>query len=77
MMVVGLGNPAGTANLHRFGVWGLRELLVSLARMMMEKVWWLCELGILENEFDQTADIAGIKPTEIWAKEAELPKQAW
>jgi hypothetical protein len=73
MMVVGLGNPAGTANLHRFGVWGLRELLVSLARMMMEKV----EPGILENEFDQTADIAGIKPTEIWAKEAELLKQAW
>ncbi|WP_018132274.1 nickel pincer cofactor-dependent isomerase, group 22 [Effusibacillus pohliae] len=76
MLVVGLGNPAGAANLHRFGVRGLRELIVPMARIVLEKSPVLYGLGILENAFDQTAVIAGIEPADIPDREAELLKQA-
>ncbi|BDG35835.1 hypothetical protein PcaKH15_17410 [Parageobacillus caldoxylosilyticus] len=55
---------------------GLRELLVPLARMVMETCPVLYGLGILENEFDQTSDITGIEPAEILPKEVKLLKQA-
>lgn len=72
MMVVGLGNPAGAANLHRFGVKGLREFIEPMANVVLSNSPIVYGIGIIENAFEQTADIVGIEPGDIPQKEAEL-----
>lgn len=72
MMVVGLGNPAGAENIHRFGVRGLRELLDPMARIVIEKSPILYGMAILENAYEETADIVGVEAADIPDKEPAL-----
>ncbi len=67
MCAVGLGNREGAAMLHRRGVAGLRDNLVPMARMVVERGRVLAGLAILENACEQTADIVGVAAEGIGA----------
>ncbi|MFC4766804.1 DUF2088 domain-containing protein [Effusibacillus consociatus] len=72
MLVVGLGNPAGAANIHRFGIEGMKTLIEPMASMILDKTPVCCGLVIIENAEEATADIVGVLPGEWIDKEAGL-----
>jgi hypothetical protein len=72
MLVVGLGNPAGAANIHRFGVEGMKTLIEPMAKIILEKTPVRLGLAIVENAEESTAYIVGVRPQEWIEKEAEL-----
>lgn len=76
MLVVGLGNPTGAANIHRFGVEGMKTLIEPMARVILEKTPVLFGLAIIENAEESTADIVGVQPGSWVEQEAELLNQS-
>lgn len=72
MIVVGLGNPKGAANIHRFGVRGLREKLLPMAKVALHESSIVYGMAILENAHEQVADIVGLEALEIPAQEPIL-----
>lgn len=76
MMVIGLGKHKQALAIHSYGVYGLRELLPPVARMVIEKAPILFGLALLEDGFENTTEIRAILPAEIEETEAELLKTA-
>lgn len=76
MLVVGLGNPTGAANIHRFGVEGMKTLIEPMARVILDRTPVLFGLAIIENAEETTADIVGVQPDEWIDREADLLKKS-
>lgn len=76
MIVVGLGNPKGAANIHRFGVRGLREEILPMAQVALGESPIVYGMAILENAHEQVADIVGLEPSEIPEQEPRLLQRA-
>jgi len=77
MAVIGMGKQHGAATMHDLGVDGLRTFLAPAARVY-EQCTNLCGgLAIVENAYDETAQIAGLTAAEIGtAREAGLLEEA-
>ena len=71
-LVVGLGGPQGAKQFHNFGSEELPRLLVEIGEVLLDKLPILGGLAILENAYEETAQITGIPTTEIIEGEAEL-----
>lgn len=73
MMLIGLGKHAGAKIYHRaiqdtsFG-----QIVRSVAGRVLESCRVVAGLGIVENGYDETAYIVGVRPREIEAREKEL-----
>ncbi len=73
MMLIGLGKHAGAKIYHRaiqdnsFG-----QIVRSVAGRVLESCRVVAGLGIVENGYDETAYIVGVRPQEIEAREKEL-----
>ncbi len=65
MAAVGLGKRQGAEIVHSRGVYGLREQLVPMARMVVERGKVLAGVAIIEDAHEQTADIAVLPPAAI------------
>ncbi|MCX7860050.1 MAG: nickel-dependent lactate racemase [Chloroflexus sp.] len=65
MCAVGLGKRQGAEIVHRTAVYGLKEQLVPMARIVVERGKVLAGLAILEDARDQTAAIVALPPEEI------------
>lgn len=65
MIAVGLGNRAGAETVHRDGVVGLRNRIVPMAQQVVARGTVLAGLAILEDAYEQTADIVAVPPGEI------------
>ena len=76
MMVIGLGKHKQALAIHSYGVYGLRELLPPVARMVIEKAPILFGLALVEDGLENTTEIRAIPPQEIEETEAELLKKA-
>ena len=76
MMVIGLGKHKQALAIHSYGVYGLRELLPPVARMVIEKASILFGLALVEDGLENTTEIRAIPPQEIEETEAELLKKA-
>jgi hypothetical protein len=77
MMAIGLGKQEGAARYHEaMMTYGYPEVIVSVARQVMQHVNILFGVGIVENGYGQTADI-GICPSDkIEEKEKDLLRLA-
>jgi hypothetical protein len=63
---IGLGKQRGAQTIHSYGTRGLAELMPRAARFMIETTGRIVGgLGILENAYDQTADMGFVEPSEI------------
>jgi hypothetical protein len=77
MMLIGLGKHTGAKVYHRaikdhsFG-----QIVRSVAREVLSKCRIVAGLAIIENGYDETANIAAVAPSEFEEREKELLVQA-
>lgn len=72
MCVIGLGKHKQALEIHRYGVYGLRELIPPTARQVLKHGNIILGIGVVENAYDETAVIRALKPGEIEKEEIKL-----
>ncbi|TVQ38140.1 MAG: DUF362 domain-containing protein [Spirochaetaceae bacterium] len=72
MLIIGLGKHDQADAMHRFGVRGLKELLVPAARRIIETGKIRAGIALVENAYDQTMIIRALGPESIEAEEMKL-----
>lgn len=73
MMLIGLGKRQGAEVYHRVIVnYPFDQIVRSVAREVIDGCHILAGLAILENAYEETAEIVGVLPNEIEAREPEL-----
>lgn len=70
MLVVGLGGPAGAEQFHRLGQAELPRLLVELGELLLARLPVPGGLAILENAYEETAEIRAVPREGFVAAEA-------
>ena len=68
MEVIGLGNQRGASLMHNLGIPAFQKYLSPAARIYEKNSNVSGGLAILENAYDETAEIAGLSPSEIGAE---------
>jgi hypothetical protein len=72
MLAVGVGKREGAAAMHTGQCASLRGDVPAAAALMMARLRVVGGIAILENGYHETADIVGLRPNEIMAREKEL-----
>lgn len=72
MCVIGLGKHKQAIEIHRHGVYGLKELIPLTARQVLKEGNIIMGIGIVENAYDQTAIIKAVKPSEMEQEELKM-----
>jgi len=72
MLAIGVGKREGAAAMHSRLCPGLREDVPEAARLLLARLPVVAGLAILENGYNDTADIVGLSPNQIPAPEKEL-----
>lgn len=72
MCVIGLGKHKQALEIHRYGVYGLRELIPQTARQVLKHGNIIMGIGVVENAYDETVVIRAMKPSEIETEEIKL-----
>ena len=73
MMLIGLGKHKGAALYHQAIVhYSFDRIIRSVGQQVIEKCGVLLGLGIVENQYDQTALLKGVAPEEFVEREKEL-----
>lgn len=70
-LVVGLGGPQGAKQFHNFGSEELPRLLVEIGEVLLEKLPVLGGLAIIENAYEETAQILAIPRKQMIDQEIE------
>lgn len=77
MAVIGLGKQRGAAAMHAWGAEGFQRFLAPAARIYETKTNLIGSLAVLENAYDETAEIVGLAAAEIGGpKEVKLQERA-
>ncbi len=69
MCAIGLGKQKGAATIHRFGADGLRRIVPAVARKLVENVNIVGGIGLIENQYGQTAEIHAVPAAGIAAQQ--------
>jgi len=72
MIVIGLGKHAQAFAIHRYNLYGLKELILPTARQILRHGNIIMGLGLVENACDETAVIRALQPEEIEDEEKKL-----
>jgi len=72
MMVVGMGKIKSAETFHRAPASARKDMLVEMGGRILESGKVLAGVAILEDGFDETAEIHAIRPEEIPRKEPQL-----
>lgn len=72
MCVIGLGKHRQALEMHRYGVYGLRDLIPIAARQILSQSKIRLGIGIVENAYDETAVIKAVRPEQMAAEEERL-----
>ncbi|MDP2858039.1 MAG: lactate racemase domain-containing protein [Bacillota bacterium] len=75
-MTVGLGKVRGATYVHMLGSLGMVEAIPSMAEVFLASRKVTAGVAILENAFDETAEIIGLHPSKILATEPSLLERA-
>ena len=65
MMVVGMGKIRSAQTFHSAGAAAMKDMLLEMGQFVLDSGRILAGLGILEDGFDQTAELHAIRPSEI------------
>jgi len=77
MCVIGLGKQHGAAIMHEGGVPAFQQYLAPAARVYAENTNFVGAVGIVENAYDETAEIVGLTAAEVGLEpEAKLQQKA-
>lgn len=72
MSAIGLGKHRQALLLHSYGIHGIRDLMLEVAKVTLAKANILCGIAIVENAMEETAVIEAIPTERIPEREAEL-----
>lgn len=72
MCVIGLGKHKQALEIHRYGVYGLRELIPKAAKQIISQSKIVLGIGLVENAYDETAVIKAIIPEVMEQEEVKL-----
>jgi hypothetical protein len=72
MSVIGLGKDRQAAEMHRYAVHGLRDLVPEAAKRVFATGKIILGVGIVENAYDETAIIEAIPAVNVATREPEL-----
>jgi hypothetical protein len=72
MSVIGLGKEKGAVAIHKYGVYGLRDLLPAAARKIFSTGKILGGIALMENAFDKTMMVRSLLSNEILDMEPGL-----
>ena len=72
MCVIGLGKHKQALAIHRFGVYGLRELITPTAQQVLKTGKIILGIGLVENAYDETMIIRAVKPDVMEEEEKKL-----
>jgi len=72
MMVVGMGKTPSATTFHSAPTPQMKEMLLEMGQVVLDsgKIW--AGLAILEDGFDQTAELHAVRPAEILRREPQL-----
>lgn len=77
MIAIGLGKRKGADTVHRYGPDGLRDLIPQMARLAVQKRPIAMGIAVIENAYDEVAEIVGVSPSGIAGpEEAALLERA-
>jgi len=77
MIVIGMGKQKGSWMVHRLTIkHGFPAVLAEVGPILLKKLPILFGMGVVENQFDETALIDLIRPDELIEKEKILLKKA-
>lgn len=72
MMVVGMGKIRSAQTFHSAGPVAMKDMLLEMGQSVLDSGRILAGLAILEDGFDETAELHAIRPAEILPREIEL-----
>ncbi|MCI0334029.1 MAG: DUF2088 domain-containing protein [Planctomycetes bacterium] len=72
MMVVGMGKTPSATTFHNAPTPQMKEMLLEMGQVVLDsgKIW--AGLAILEDGYDQTAELHAVRPTDILKREPQL-----
>lgn len=76
MITIGLGKQKGADICHELGFGKMAENIPAIARVTLEKTKLLFGVGLLENAYHETCQLAVLTNTEIAEKEPALQEEA-
>jgi len=76
MSVLGLGSHAQALEIHKFGVYGLKELIPKTAKVVLSTEKIIGGIGIVEDAYDHTMVIRFLESDGFFMEEPELLKCA-
>lgn len=76
MLAVGLGKREQADNIHKYGVRGLKEFIIPIARRILATGKVMGGIGVVENAYDKIFKVDVFTPREILQGEMELLKLA-
>jgi len=72
MMVVGMGKILSARTFHSARAGAMKDMLLEMGQFVLDSGKIIAGLGILEDGFDETAEVHAIAPGDILKREAEL-----
>jgi hypothetical protein len=76
MLVIGLGKHKGAIEIHKYGVNGLKNLILPTAKQIIKHNKILFGLALVENAYDEIMLIKALNPSEFENSEQKLLKTA-
>ncbi|MFZ5754215.1 MAG: hypothetical protein ACOY3J_08225, partial [Bacillota bacterium] len=76
MMGIGLGRVPGADAIHSIGTEHIGQVILELARVVLAQVKVLGGVAIVENGYEETEGLYGLKPEEFEEQEALLLKKS-
>jgi hypothetical protein len=72
MMVVGMGKIPSATTFHSAPTVTMKDMLLEMGQVVLDSGKILAGLAILEDGYDQTAEIHALRPEDILAREPQL-----
>jgi hypothetical protein len=72
MMVVGMGKIPSATTFHSAPTPQMKDMLVEMGRVVLDSGKILAGLAVLEDGYDQTAELHAVRPADILRREPEL-----
>lgn len=76
MAVIGLGKQKGADLCHKMGFYRFAERLKAMSRIVLSRVPVVFGVALVENAYDETADVKLLTPDEFFSVEPRLLEKA-
>ncbi len=76
MLAIGLGNHIGATSCHQLGFGMMEENIKAMAKIKIEKCPVLCGVAVVEDAYDEVAELHVLDADEIFDREPALLRQS-